>query len=188
VTSLPPAREPGRYRIAVVCLGNICRSPVADVVLTSLVADAGLGDQVEIRSSGTGAWHVGEAMDRRAAGTLTTAGYDPSRHGAKKFDPGSLADLDLVLAMDGANLADIRASVAALGDGAVPPGATTGGGDADRIRLFREFDPVEPGGEVPDPYYGGHAGFEEVLTMVERTAAAIVAELRKECTTGTTAP
>lgn len=177
MTTLPPPREPGRYRIAVVCLGNICRSPVAEVVLTARIADAGLADRVEVTSSGTGTWHLGEAMDPRAASTLTTAGYDGSRHSAQRFDPGSLAGLDLVLAMDGSNLSDIRETVADLTDA-----------DAERVRLFRDFDPDEPGGDVPDPFYGGDAGFEEVLTMVERTAAVIAAQLRDRLATGTTAP
>ena len=184
MTTLPPPRTPGRYRIAVVCLGNICRSPVAEVVLSARIADAGLADQVEVTSSGTGTWHLGEAMDARAASTLIAAGYDGSRHAAQKFDPGSLAGLDLVLAMDGSNLADIRATIADLTDA-----------DADRVRLFRDFDPDEQGGDVPDPFYGGDAGFEEVLTMVERTAAVIVTELQQALAadapatgTGTTAP
>jgi protein-tyrosine phosphatase len=177
MTTLPPPRQPGRYRIAVVCLGNICRSPVAEAVLTARIAEAGLADRVEVTSSGTGTWHLGEAMDARAAATLTAAGYDGRRHAAQRFDPGSLTDLDLVLAMDGANLADIRATVADLTDG-----------DADRVRLFRDFDPDEPGGDVPDPFYGEDAGFEEVLTIVERTAAVIVAQLRQESATGSTAP
>jgi protein-tyrosine phosphatase len=152
---LPPPREEGRYRIALVCLGNICRSPMAHVVLEARLDDAGLAELVEVTSSGTGDWHVGNPMDRRAAATLTTSGYDASRHRARQYDAASAADLDLVLAMDSANLADL-------------------GGVSERVRLFRDFDPVEPGGDVPDPYYGGHAGFEEVLTMVERTAASLV--------------
>jgi len=177
VTTLPPPREPGRYRIAVVCLGNICRSPVAEVILTARIAGSGLADQVEVTSSGTGTWHLGEAMDARAASTLAAAGYDGSRHAAQKFDPASLAGLDLVLAMDGSNLADIRATLANITDV-----------DADRVRLFREFDPDEPGGDVPDPFYGGDAGFKEVLTMVERTAAVIVTELQQAVAPGTATP
>ena len=163
MTRLPQPRTPGHYRIALVCLGNICRSPVADVVLSSRIADEGLDDRVDVASSGTGGWHVGGPMDERAAATLTAAGYDPSRHRAQQYDDSWLGDYDLVLAMDESNLADISA------------GSMTDG--ADRVRLFRDFDPVDTGGEVPDPYYGGPAGFEEVLTMVERTSAAIVAEL-----------
>ncbi|MEP9363174.1 low molecular weight protein-tyrosine-phosphatase [Nocardioides sp. CN2-186] len=153
---LPAARSPGRYRIELVCLGNICRSPTAHVVLEARLAEAGL-DEVSVTSSGTGDWHVGGPMDERAAATLTAAGYDASRHRARQHDPASNADL--VLAMDAQNLADL-------------------GGPSDRVRLFRDFDPVDRGGDVPDPYYGGHSGFEEVLAMVDRTAAALVDELR----------
>jgi protein-tyrosine phosphatase len=163
---LPAPRREGRYAIALVCLGNICRSPMADVVLTARVAEAGLADRVSVASCGTGGWHVGDPMDRRAAATLTGAGYDPTRHRARQFDPSWLEDADLVLAMDRQNLADVVS--------ASPTAERT------RIRMFRDFDPAVPGGEVPDPYYGGDAGFEEVLTRVERTAAAIVAQLQRE--------
>jgi protein-tyrosine phosphatase len=155
---LPAARRPGRYRIALVCLGNICRSPTAHVVLESRLADAGLDDLVEVTSSGTGGWHVGNPMDPRAAATLRTAGYDPSRHRARQYDAGWPDAHDLVLVMDEANLADV-------------------GGRTDRVGMFRDFDPEDPGAEVPDPYYGGDDGFEEVLRMVERTSDAIVAAL-----------
>jgi low molecular weight protein-tyrosine phosphatase len=160
---LPAARTPGSYRIELVCLGNICRSPTAHVVLEQRLADAGLGGVVEVSSSGTGDWHVGGPMDPRAAAALTTAGYDASRHRARQHDPAG--GVDLVLAMDDSNLADL-------------------GGRSDRTRKFRDFDPVgrsgEAGGDVPDPYYGGDDGFEEVLTMVERTASAIVDALHRE--------
>ena len=154
--TLPPARTPGRYRIALVCLGNICRSPMAHVVLESRLADAGLADVVEVGSSGTGGWHVGGRMDERAAATLSASGYDPSRHRARQYDSGWPEAYDLVLVMDESNLADV-------------------GGRTERVRLFRDLDSVDPGGEVPDPYYGGADGFEGVLTMVERTSDAIVA-------------
>ena len=156
--ALPTAREPGRYRIALVCLGNICRSPTAHVVLEQRLADAGLDDRVEVSSSGTGGWHVGNPMDRRAAATLSSAGYDPSRHRARQYDATWPDAHDLVLVMDESNLADV-------------------GGRTDRIGLFRDHDPEDPGGEVPDPYYGGVDGFEEVLAMVERTSDAIVTAL-----------
>jgi low molecular weight protein-tyrosine phosphatase len=156
---LPDPRTPGRYRVALVCLGNICRSPMAHVVLESRLADAGLDDRVEVASSGTGGWHVGNPMDRRAAATLSTSGYDPSRHRARQYDATWPEAYDLVLVMDESNLADV-------------------GGRSDRIALFRDLDPVDPGGEVPDPYYGGDDGFEEVLAMVERTSDAIVSAVR----------
>jgi protein-tyrosine phosphatase len=172
---LPPARAPGSYRIELVCLGNICRSPTAHVVLEERLADAGL-DRVEVSSSGTGDWHVGHPMDRRAAATLTAAGYDATRHRARQHDPAE--GVDLVLAMDEANLREIsRRSQHDL----LNPSQ---GGRTDRIRKFRDFDPAghsaEGESDVPDPYYGGDDGFEEVLTMVERTASAIVDALRHE--------
>ncbi len=157
---LPPARTAGRYRIAVVCLGNICRSPTADVVLTERVAAAGLADRVEVASCGTGDWHIGHPMDRRAAATLAAAGYDPSQHRAQQFADTWLEEYDALLAMDAQNRADL--------------------GAGDRVLMFRDFDPVEPGSDVPDPYYGGDSGFEEVLTMVERTSAGIVEALRRQ--------
>lgn len=155
---LPPPRVPGRYAVALVCLGNICRSPIADVVLTARVADAGLADRVVVDSCGTGDWHTGGPMDPRAAATLRAVGLDPGRHRARLFTAAWLDDHDLVLAMDAQNLADV-------------------GGRSERVRLFGDLDPVDPGAEVPDPYYGGDSGFEEVLTMVERTCDALVAGL-----------
>ena len=165
--ALPPARHPGRYGIELVCLGNICRSPTAHVVLEARLEEAGLADRVDVVSSGTGDWHVGRPMDRRAAATLTAHGYDATRHRARQWDPSAGDDdrADLVLAMDAQNLDDL------------------GGADT-RTLLFRAFDPdvgtANDRRDVPDPYYGGDSGFEEVLVMVDRTAAALVELLRRE--------
>jgi protein-tyrosine phosphatase len=168
--ALPPPRTPGRYRIALVCLGNICRSPMADVVLTDRVAAAGLAERVTVVSSGTGDWHVGHPMDRRAAALLTSEGYPAdlaSAHRAQQVDRSWLADHDLLLAMDRQNLGDLHALA---GDDLEP----------DRVRLFGDFDPLEPGAEVPDPYYGGDDGFPDVLAMVARTADVVVRALEAE--------
>ena len=158
---IPAPRDPGRYRVALVCLGNICRSPMAHVVLESRLDDAGLGDVVEVTSGGTGGWHVGNPMDPRAAATLSRAGYDATRHRARQYDASWAERNDLVLAMDHENLDNLEDL----------------GGVSPRVMLFRAFDPVDPGGDVPDPYYGGDAGFEEVLSMVERTSDHLVAAL-----------
>jgi protein-tyrosine phosphatase len=157
-----PAPTGTPYRIAFVCLGNICRSPMADVVMSALLDDAGLAGKVEVTSSGTGTWHLGEPMDPRAAAQLLAEGYDASAHRAKKFEPSWL-DQDLVLAMDASNLSDI----------------TDGRGAGDRVRMFRSFDPLADGSEldVPDPFYGGDEGFVEVLAMVERTCRSILTGL-----------
>ncbi len=164
---LPPGRTPGRYALALVCLGNICRSPMADVVLAERVAAAGLADRVTVASCGTGDWHVGRPMDPRAAATLTGAGRDATRHRAQQLDPSWAERFDVLLAMDESNLASIRSG-------------TPGSLEAGRALLFRSFDPFGTGGEVPDPYYGGDSGFEEVLAMVERTTDVILAALERE--------
>ena len=88
-----------RFRICFVCSGNICRSPMAEVVLRQLAADAGLADRLTISSAGTGDWHVGEQADPRAVEALTTHGYNGSTHRARQFDPAWFADLDLVVAL-----------------------------------------------------------------------------------------
>lgn len=161
MTSPPPAGNPP-FRIAVVCLGNICRSPMADVVLRERIDDAGLAEKVAVESFGTGGWHRGNPMDTRAAATLTRAGYDATNHRARQITASQLSDFDLVLAMDGDNLSDLLR---------MSSGSTTD------IRLFRDFDLTNAGADVPDPYYGGADGFEEVLAMVERTATGLVARL-----------
>ncbi|HEX2894356.1 MAG TPA: low molecular weight protein-tyrosine-phosphatase [Marmoricola sp.] len=156
------------YRIAVVCLGNICRSPIAEVVTTAVLAESGLDDRVEVTSSGTGTWHVGEPMDERAAAVLSASGYDASRHRARHFD-ADWHDHDLILVMDHTNLADVLAEV--------PEDRH------DRVRLFRSYDPEvrtsdpDQVPDVPDPYYGGPDGFDHVLAIVERTARRLVDEL-----------
>ncbi len=169
-----PVPGPNRvapFRVALVCLGNICRSPIAHVVLEHRLAAAGLDDRVRVTSAGTGAWHTGEPMDQRAASVLSDAGYDPSHHVARRFTIDWYAENDLILAMDASNLADISdlaPDVAAL----------------QKVQMFRDFDPQateRPDGrrdtEVPDPWFGGPDGFRVVLDMVERTVDSLVGEL-----------
>jgi protein-tyrosine phosphatase len=142
---------------------------MADVVLSQRVDDVGLAGRVTVTSCGTGDWHLGQPMDERAAATLRANDYDPSAHRAQQFSPSWLASNDLVLAMDASNLTEVRRAEARS---EFPP-------DPDRVRLFGDFDPVQPGGEVPDPYYGGEQGFEEVLAMVERTSAVLVSAIQQ---------
>ncbi|HET6561797.1 MAG TPA: low molecular weight protein-tyrosine-phosphatase [Marmoricola sp.] len=166
MTDLPTPRHPGRYRIALVCLGNICRSAMADTVLTAALADAGLDDRVEVVSSGTGGWHVGDPMDRRAAATLTAHGYDASQHRAKQFEPSWHDEADVVLAMDATNHSDLR--------DLAPAPVDTG-----RLLMFRDFDPraTDEDRDVPDPYFGDDDGFQHVMGIVERTCAELVRRL-----------
>ena len=156
------------YRIALVCLGNICRSPMADVVLNARLGEAGLSGTIEATSCGTGTWHIGEPMDPRAAAVLTEAGYDAGRHRARHFG-ADWHDHDLILTMDQSNRAEVLAQLPA--------------DRHDRVRMFRSYDPgvgaADPDDvpDVPDPFYGGPAGFDEVLAIVERTARNLVGEL-----------
>lgn len=162
MTSLPAPHEPGRYRVAFICSGNICRSPSADVVLLSMLTDAGLSDRVSVVSGGMGDWHVGDPMDSRSASALTARGYDASRHRAQQVQTGWLGRDDVLFAMDESH----RSELSRLGP-------------SDRIRLFGDFDPETPGVEVPDPYYGGRDGFEEVLDMIERTCRALIPHIER---------
>ena len=164
---LPEPRRPGApYRIAVVCLGNICRSPMAEVILSHKLERAGLDRDVEVVSAGIGGWHVGDPMDRRAATVLTAHGYDASRHRAQQFDASWHDEYDLILTMDSDNEREVAATVSSPDQ-------------RSRVRMFRDFDPRADTADkdVPDPYFGGSDGFDTVLTMVERTATAIVAAL-----------
>lgn len=157
------------YRITVVCLGNICRSPIGEAVLRARLADAGLGTEVTVDSAGTGDWHLGHGADHRALAVLDAAGY-PHDHVARQIAPHWMDDIDLLLAMDESNYRDLEAML--------PPA----GGP--QLRMFRSFDPLlagipEPHADlaVPDPYYGGPEGFTEVLHMIERAADGIVDDL-----------
>lgn len=148
--------------IVTVCSGNICRSPMAEKILRAALADAGLADRVVVTSAGVGSWHVGEPMDRRAADTLVARGFDTD-HVARQVDPGT-TEADLVLAATADHARDLRRA-------GVPP---------ERVRLLRSFDPDAPdGAEVPDPYYGGPEGFDEVLAMLEAATPGIVAWVRE---------
>lgn len=157
------------YRITVVCLGNICRSPMAEAVLRQRVAEAGLSGAVVIDSAGTGDWHVGHAADRRALSTLKEAGYS-ARHTARQITPDWMADIDLLLAMDEENYEDLAAMLDRVDET-----------DRPELRMMRGFDPEladlpqpHPRLVVPDPYYGSRADFVEVLRMVEKAADGLV--------------
>jgi protein-tyrosine phosphatase len=154
------------YRIVFVCLGNICRSPMAEVVMRAMVDEAGLSSQIEVASAGTGDWHVGERADARALDALRRRGYDGSAHHARQFGSDSYDEHDLVVALDSGNLAALRRLA--------PAGRAAG------VRLLLSFDPEATEIDVPDPYYGGPAGFDDVLEMVERACRGLLAEIRSD--------
>ena len=172
---LPPPRDPsGPYRVCCVCLGNICRSPMAEVVLRAQLAAAGLRDRVIVDSAGTGDWHVGDPMNPPARRQLERRGYDGAAHRARQFDASWLAERDLILAMDHSNLANLRALAEEEGKPDAIP----------RIRLFGEVAGLD-GADVPDPWGGSTADFARVLTMLETGMARIVSQLGPACLPGT---
>jgi len=146
-----------------VCLGNICRSPTADAVFREQVARAGLAGRVHIDSCGTAGYHVGEPPDARATAAAARRGYDLTPLRARQFDPADFGRFDYILAMDESNLAHLEAR---------RPAAYRG-----RLDLFLALAPGLGRREVPDPYYGGERGFEEVLDLVEAAGEALLAEL-----------
>jgi protein-tyrosine phosphatase len=155
------------HRILFVCMGNICRSPTAEGVMRRLVREAGLEDQFEIDSAGTGSWHTGDAPDRRAATAAAARGVTLDG-AARQVRPRDFEHFDLLLAMDRENLRELRTFS--------PDGDTAG-----KARLLREFDPASAGApdlDVPDPYYGGPDGFETVLDQVEAACRGLLESLR----------
>src|SRR6185437_4187824 len=171
---LPAPRDPdGDYRILLVCLGNICRSPMAEVILRDEVEQAGLGGKVTVESAGTGDWHLGGPMDERARAELSRRGYDGSQHIARQVNSGWLPNYDLFVVMDQRNLANLRQLAAGQPGRPADPELANG-----RIRLMRSFDPAaEPDAEVPDPYHGGPAEYEETFELVQAAARGLTARL-----------
>ena len=134
------------------------------------VAAAGLEDRIVIESAGTGSWHVGHPPDARASAEARARGVEMTGR-ARQFEAADFARLDLVLAMDEQNAADLRA---------LAPDAAAAG----KVRLLREFDPAARGDlSVPDPYYGGVDGFTEVFDMVARACDGLIEHLRAELPT-----
>lgn len=152
------------HRVCFVCLGNICRSPTAEGVFIERARARGWLDRLEIDSAGTGDWHVGERADARARATAEARGLTlPSI--SRQWQPVDFDRFDMVVAMDHKNRRDLQAL--ARDDAA-----------AHKIVLFRRFDPqASDDAEVPDPYFGGDQGFEDVFDMCTRAAEGLLDEL-----------
>ena len=151
-------------KVLFVCLGNICRSPTAHGVFQSMVDNAGLGDAIIVDSAGTGDWHIGRGPDQRMQTSALRRGHDLSNLRARQVCAEDFSQFDLILAMDKQNLADLK--------------NLRGGSGKAELRLFLDFSPGAKTREVPDPYYGGEAGFEEVLDLVEDASAALLSSLK----------
>jgi len=156
------------FEICFVCLGNICRSPLAEGVFQALVIEESLENQIIIHSAGTGHWHVGAPPDARMQATARDKGIQLASR-AQQIQPGDFRRYDLILAMDQSNLETMeymcRPEVAAK-----------------KLRLFRSFDPKATPDDldVPDPYYGGDAGFDHVFQIVHRTCPPILEYVKSQ--------
>lgn len=157
----PPDRP---IRVMFTCLGNICRSPLAEALFRKHVRDAGLEARFEIASSGTGDWHVGSGADPRSAAHARSLGVSLDGHRAQQLTADHLAHFDHVLVMDKANLGDALALDSDEAHGA-------------KVRLLREFDPDPDDYAVPDPYYGGADGFAHVQAVVDRSTRHLLGGL-----------
>jgi protein-tyrosine phosphatase len=160
--------SPPAVRVLMVCMGNICRSPTAEGVLRAKLQQAGLDGRVQVDSAGTHGYHVGAPPDARAQEHAQRRGYDLSRQRARRLQPADLERFDLLLVMDGDNRAFVNEMLAGL-----PPAKVRA-----RVHLLREFEQPRPAElDVPDPYYGGPAGFDIVLDQVESACTGLVGHL-----------
>jgi protein-tyrosine phosphatase len=152
-----------RHRILFVCLGNICRSPMAEGVFRQLVEAEGLAQRFEIDSAGLGSWHLGQAPDDRAQAAARTRGIDISGQSARQVRLEDFDRFDLLLVMDRSNLAELKRRA--------PAEARA------KIRPFLDFAPNTGTKDVPDPFYGGTEGFDHALDLIEAAARGLLAEL-----------
>lgn len=158
------------YRVCVICSGNICRSPMGEVILRSMLDSAGLGERVVVDSAGTGGWHEGDGADPRTVSTLQAHGYDGTHHRAREFRPEWFSEMDLIVVADEGHRRDLQRWAPDTGASA-------------KVRLLREFDQaaVESGTlEVDDPYFGDADDFDHCLTVVERACRGLVGHLRAD--------
>lgn len=161
---MPSDRKP--FRVLFVCMGNICRSPAAEIVFRKQVDEAGLNEAIEIDSAGTIGYHAGKGPDPRMADTLRRRGY-PIAGRSRQVTTRDLAEFDLILAADSENLADLRR-------------IDREGLHRDKIRLLTDYCVEKEATHVPDPYYGGQQGFEDVADLVEDASAGLLEEIRRK--------
>jgi protein-tyrosine phosphatase len=151
------------HRILFVCLGNICRSPMAEGVFRRVVEEEGLKDRFEIDSAGLGDWHIGQAPDHRAQKAANSRGIDISGQSARQVVDEDFDRFDLLLVMDRSNFAELKARA--------PADARA------KIRPFLDFAPHAGTKDVPDPFFGGAEGFDHALDLIEAAAHGLLASL-----------
>lgn len=149
-----------------VCTGNICRSPTAEGVFAQKVAEAGLTKEIIVDSAGTHGYHTGEAPDDRAIEAARKRGYDLSKQVARRVREADFQKFDVIIAMDRGHMRDLTA---------MAPGDTY-----ERISLFMSYAAGAKTQDVPDPYYGGDRGFEDVLDMIEAGSAVLLQAIQDD--------
>lgn len=154
-----------KVNVLMVCMGNICRSPLAHGIFERLVEEAGLAERISVDSAGTHAYHIGEPPDPRSQETASKRGIDLSTQRGRKVAADDFERFDYILAMDNGNFTMLVDAC---------PSEHRG-----KVRLFMEFAPEHGAREVPDPYYGGASGFENVYDMVDAAARGLLEEIRK---------
>ena len=153
-------------KILMVCLGNICRSPTAEGVFRHRLSARGLQDRFHVDSAGTGDWHVGNPPDRRAQLAAASRGFDISMLRARQVQPDDTATFDYLIAMDRGNHRDLV--------------RLAGENHAHKVRLFMEFADIDTPDEVPDPYYGGDQGFDQVIDLIEAASDGLIEHLLRQ--------
>ena len=162
---MPTSDSSPIVRICFVCTGNICRSPMAEIISRHLVADAGLSDDIAIASAGTGEWHVGEQADPRTRQALARAGYSGELHRARQFEQGWFRDYDLIITFDRGQRRILRSWAPSEQERAL-------------IRPLLSFvDGTAPNAEVLDPYYGNDELFDRVRDEIEVACRALLAQV-----------
>ena len=154
-------------RILFVCLGNICRSPLAEAIFNQLLREEGLKQEISCDSAGTGDWHIGERPDPRTQ-DVARRYQVPLDHRGRQFAPTDFATYDYIIAMDQKNRADVQAQF--------PPAEST----PYHLFLMREFDDVPGEPDVPDPYWGGEPGFDDMYHLLRRCCVNLLAHVRQE--------
>lgn len=154
-----------KIRVLFVCLGNICRSPLAEAIFNHKLRQTNFHHLVEADSCGTSNYHIGESPDPRTIANAKKNGVS-IEHSGRQFDPSDFERFDFILAMDRSNLNNIM---------------KVSGSDryVAKVALMRNYDPKTQGGDVPDPYYGGEAGFEEVFSILDRSVDELLSHIER---------
>ncbi|MEX2535726.1 MAG: low molecular weight protein-tyrosine-phosphatase [Trueperaceae bacterium] len=160
-TTAEEAVQQAKVSVLFVCLGNICRSPSAEAVFRQLVEEGGLSDRVQIDSAGTGDWHVGAAPDERATAAAKSRGYELSALRARQVAQDDCMQHDYLIVMDGQNFDAVKE---------LCPNANA--------RRLLDFAPDQKVRDVPDPYYGGEDGFDEVLDLIVEATRGLLADVK----------